>query len=138
MILFNDFLCSLLLRWNNFICLFSFASFLFYLFQADIQIIQLGQYGTESSNTFFFLVLADVDPDNIGVPDIILINLTYCLTCFYSFVSKSPKFNKFTTITGLSYFSLNNDFVKSSGRKCSVIFRYKSNRHIWHTGDDKK
>ena len=27
---------------------------------------------------------------------------------------------------------------KSSGRKCSVIFRYKSIRHVWHTGDDKK
>jgi hypothetical protein len=27
---------------------------------------------------------------------------------------------------------------KSSGRKCSVIFRYKSIRHVWHTGDDKR
>ena len=26
---------------------------------------------------------------------------------------------------------------KSSGRNCSVIFRYKSIRHVWHTGDDK-
>jgi hypothetical protein len=27
---------------------------------------------------------------------------------------------------------------KSSGRNCSVIFRYKSIRHAWHTGDDNK
>ena len=27
---------------------------------------------------------------------------------------------------------------KSSGRNWSVIFRYKSIRHVWHTGDDKK
>ena len=27
---------------------------------------------------------------------------------------------------------------KSSGRKCSVSFRYKSLRHDWHTGDNKK
>jgi hypothetical protein len=27
---------------------------------------------------------------------------------------------------------------KSSGRTCSVSFRYKSLRHDWHTGDDKK
>jgi len=27
---------------------------------------------------------------------------------------------------------------KSSGRNCSVIFRYKSIRHVWHTGDNKK
>ena len=27
---------------------------------------------------------------------------------------------------------------KSSGQNCSVIFRYKSIRHVWHTGDDKK
>jgi hypothetical protein len=26
---------------------------------------------------------------------------------------------------------------KSSGRNCSVIFRYKSIRYVWHTGDDK-
>ena len=26
---------------------------------------------------------------------------------------------------------------KSSGQKCSVIFRYKSIRHVWHTGDEK-
>ena len=34
-----------------------------------IQIVQLGQYGTMSPNTDFFLVLADFDPANIGVPD---------------------------------------------------------------------
>ena len=34
-----------------------------------IQIVQLGQYGTESANTCFFLVLTDFDPANIGVPD---------------------------------------------------------------------
>ena len=27
--------------------------------------------------------------------------------------------------------------LKSSGRNCSVIFRYKSIWHVWHTGDDK-
>ena len=27
---------------------------------------------------------------------------------------------------------------KSSGRKCSVSFQYKSLRHDWHTGEDKK
>jgi len=27
---------------------------------------------------------------------------------------------------------------KSSGRTISVSFRYKSLRHDWHTGDDKK
>ena len=27
---------------------------------------------------------------------------------------------------------------KSSGQNCSVIFRYKSIRHVWRTGDDKK
>ena len=26
---------------------------------------------------------------------------------------------------------------KSSGGNCSVIFRYKSIRYVWHTGDDK-
>ena len=34
-----------------------------------------------------------------------------------------------TSITSLS--------SKSSGRNCSVIFRYKSIWHAWHTGDDK-
>ena len=32
-----------------------------------IQIVQLGQYGTKPSNTDVFPVLADFDPDNIGV-----------------------------------------------------------------------
>jgi hypothetical protein len=32
-----------------------------------IQIVQLGQYGTKSANTEFFLVLAVFDPTNIGV-----------------------------------------------------------------------
>ena len=34
-----------------------------------IQIVQLGQYRTKLPNTDFFLVLADFDPANIGVPD---------------------------------------------------------------------
>ena len=32
-----------------------------------IQIVQIGQYGTKSSNTDFFLVLADFDPANIVI-----------------------------------------------------------------------
>ena len=35
------------------------------------QILQLDQYGTKSSNTDFFLVLAEFYPTNIGVPDFI-------------------------------------------------------------------
>jgi hypothetical protein len=31
--------------------------------------VHLGQYGTKSSNTNCFLVSADFDPANIGVPD---------------------------------------------------------------------
>jgi hypothetical protein len=34
-----------------------------------MQIVQLGQYETNAANTDFFLVLADFDPANIGVPD---------------------------------------------------------------------
>ena len=30
---------------------------------------QLGQYGTKSPNTDYFLVLADFDPANIGVQE---------------------------------------------------------------------
>ena len=41
-----------------------------------IQIEQLGQYGTKSANTDYFLVLADFDPANIGVPGISL-DFTY-------------------------------------------------------------
>jgi len=34
-----------------------------------IQIVQLGQYRTNLANMDFFLVLADFDLANIGVPD---------------------------------------------------------------------
>jgi hypothetical protein len=34
-----------------------------------ILIVQLCQYGTKSDNTDFFVVLADFDLANIGVPD---------------------------------------------------------------------
>ena len=34
-----------------------------------IQIVQLCQYGTKSTNTDFVLVLADFNPTNIGVQD---------------------------------------------------------------------
>ena len=34
-----------------------------------IQIVQLGQYGTKSTNTYFCLIFATFDPANIGVPD---------------------------------------------------------------------
>ena len=34
-----------------------------------IQIVQLGQYGTKSANMVVFLLLADFDPANIGVPN---------------------------------------------------------------------
>jgi hypothetical protein len=34
-----------------------------------IQIVQIGQYRTKSTNADFFLVLADFDPANIGVLD---------------------------------------------------------------------
>jgi hypothetical protein len=34
-----------------------------------IQIVQLGQYGTKSTNTYLCLAFATFDPANIGVPD---------------------------------------------------------------------
>ena len=34
-----------------------------------IQIEQLGQYGTKSVNTDYFLVLVDFEPANIGVQE---------------------------------------------------------------------
>ena len=34
-----------------------------------IQIEQLGQYGTKSANTDYFLVLADFDPANNGAQE---------------------------------------------------------------------
>ena len=34
-----------------------------------IQIIQLGQYGDKVGQYRFFLILADFDPANIGVPE---------------------------------------------------------------------
>jgi hypothetical protein len=43
--------------------------------------------------------------------------------------SYNRQFNKLSTTTLSS---------KSSVRNCSVIFRYKSIRHVWHTGDNKK
>jgi hypothetical protein len=45
-----------------------------------------------------------------------------------------PNTSIYSAVFLVSPYSLSS---KSSGRKCSVIFRYKSNRHVWHTGDDK-
>ena len=39
---------------------------------------QLGQYGTKSSNTDYFLVLADFDPANIGAQE--SLDFTYTST----------------------------------------------------------
>jgi hypothetical protein len=62
---------------------------------------------------------------------------TYCYTCLYHCLVE-PKFQTLFSSSEFCYIEQSSLSSKSSGRKCSVIFRYKSNRHVWHTGDDKK